>query len=331
MKTKIKNWSFLALGVLLAATFMFSSCKKKALGPTKPQPPSNPGGYDSSNQIASANLVAYWSFDNTLNELKQGLSGTNNGAGYTTGVKGEAYQGTNSSYVLYSNPGTALPSLQSFTVSFWMKANQPVADTNGIVTPGMGAQGLFEIINNTGFWPNMHLDLEPQVAYGTKNPNADTILLKMELTSTAAGVVWQNQFPTVVLDTAVDKWTQVVLTYNGASGTFTAYENGTISGTNGLGYAYGPFTGSTTFYANDPGSNTNSNHVAVLGNLVFSNATALLLGTWQFSTTPSLTSAAGAQAWATSYNGALDELRVYNTALNSTDVKSLYILEQGGF
>ncbi|MEI9934635.1 MAG: hypothetical protein WDM71_07215 [Ferruginibacter sp.] len=32
-----------------------------------------------------------------------------------------------------------------------------------------------------------------------------------------------------------------------------------------------------------------------------------------------------------SYKGALDELRIYNTALNATDVKSLYVLEKAGF
>lgn len=333
MKTKIQFWSYMTIGVLFLSASVMSSCKKNAASPSGPTPPSNPGGYDSANQISPGNLVAYWNFENSFTEQKQNLSGANTNAAFSAGIKGQAYQGSSSvySYVEYTNPGSALPALNSFTISFWMKANQPVANTTGSPTPGTGAQAIFEIVNNAGFWPNVHIDLEPYTIAGTKTPNPDTILLKLELTSTAPGVVWQNQFPTVMLDTAVNKWTQVVLTYNGASGTLATYENGTLTGTNGLGYAYGPFTGSTTLYASDPGSATNVKNAPVLGNLQFANATALLIGTWQFSTNPSMTSSAGAQAWATSYTGSLDELRVYNAALNSTDVKSLYILEKSGF
>lgn len=333
MKTRNQFWSFLTIAILFLSASILSSCKKSATSPSGPTPPSNPGGYDSANQISPGNLVAYWNFQNSFTEQKQNLSGTNTNATFSTGIKGQAYQGSSTmySYVEYANPGSALPALNSFTISFWMKANQPVANISGIPAPDSGAQAVFEIVNNAGFWPNLHIDLEPYTVAGTTTPNPDTIQLKLELTSTASGVVWQNQFPTVLLDTAVNKWTQVVLTYNGASGTLATYENGTLTGTNGLGYAYGPFTGSTTLYANDPGSSTNVNNAAVFGNLKFANATALLIGTWQFSTNPSMTSGGGTQAWATSYTGALDELRVYNKALNSTDVKSLYILEKSGF
>ncbi|MHB1922120.1 MAG: hypothetical protein ACYCOO_07770 [Chitinophagaceae bacterium] len=332
MKMSNAKKSILASGIIVLGTLAMFSCNKSNTAPSGPKPPSNPGGYDSSNQVASANLVAYWSFNNTLTESKQNLSGTNYGSSFTTGVKGMAYQGGPSSYVLYANPGTALPALNSFTISFWIDASQPINDTSGKIIPGQGAQGLFDLANTAGFWANLHLDLEPftSTAGGT-TPNSDTLLLKLEMTSMAPGVVWNNQFPQVWLDSAVGKWTEVVITYNGASGTFTTYENGTITGTNSLGYAYGPYNGTATLYANDPGSATNIKSAPVLGNLMFANATALVLGTWQLSTNPSLTSSATAQPWATSYTGAMDELRVYNSALNATDVKSLYILEKGGF
>ena len=333
MKMSHAKKSILTSGIVLLGALLMYSCNKSNSTPSGPKPPSNPGGYDSANQVASANLVAYWSFNNTLTESKQNLSGTNYGSSFTTGGNGMASQGSPSGYVVYPNPGTALPVLTSFTLSFWIDASQPINNPTANIVPGEGAQGLFDLVNNAGFWANLHVDLEPFTSYSSSSttPNTDTLSLKMEMTSTAQGVLWGNQFPTVWLDTAVGKWTQVVLTYNGASGTFTSYENGTITGTNSLGYAYGPYNGSATFYASDPGSATNTKSAPILGNLLFANATALVLGTWQLSTTPSMTSSATAQPWATSYTGAMDELRVYNSALNASDVKSLYILEKGGF
>jgi hypothetical protein len=298
-------------------------------------PPTNPDNATDAGGVDSANLVAYWSFNNTLTEKVENLTGTGTNVVYVPGVKGQAYQGSGGAYALYSNPGTALPALQSFSIAFWMYADQPTpfppGDTSSTPYPGLGAQGLFDLANTAGFWGNLHLDLEPRTITGGI-PDPDTLLMKIELTSTATGVVWSNQFPTIELPNAVDQWTHVIITYNGASGKFTIYENGApVSFTGAYGYSYGPFNSAITLYANDPGSATNSNNAPVLGNLQFANATKLVIGTWQMSTTPSLTSGAGAQVWASAYTGALDEMRIYNNAMTANDANSLYLLEKAGF
>jgi hypothetical protein len=223
-----------------------------------------------------------------------------------------------------------LPALQSFSMSFWINSAQPIAD-QGIITPGKGAQGIFDLVNSTGFWGNLHVNLEPFRSLGPSIlPNTDTLLMKIEITNTTAGVVWVNQFPTVFLTNAVSKWIHVGITYDGATGRFTTYQNGVQTGTNSLGAAYGPFNGTVILYANDPGSATNINNAPIYGNLLFQNATALVIGTWQLSTTPSLTTGAGAQAWATNYGGGLDELRIWNKALVAAEINSLYLLEKAG-
>jgi hypothetical protein len=55
-----------------------------------------------------------------------------------------------------------------------------------------------------------------------------------------------------------------------------------------------------------------------------------VLGTWQFQTNPSLTASAGAQSWAESYVGLLDNFRIYDKALSSAEVSALFNLEKAG-
>jgi len=314
----------LAIAIL---TFAIATCNKKddvALPPI--------GGFNNADEVAASNLVAYWGFNGNTNESKANLTGANTGVTFATGVKGQGYQGSSSasSYAKYTTPGAALPALQSFTVAFWMNASQPIAD-NGTIQPGKGAQGIFDLVNSTGFWGNLHINLEPFRSLGpSTTPNTDTLLMKVELTSVKTGVVWQNQFPTVLLPGSVGKWTHIAITYDGASGRLSFYENGVLAGTNTVGYAYGPYNGSAILYANDPGSAANVNNAPILGNLQFQNATAIVIGTWQLSTTPSMTTGGGAQAWATNYTGLLDELRIWSKALVAAEVNALYLLEKAG-
>jgi len=345
-KSKIMKSTTLKLGALVLAgigLFMsigpITSCTKTNTVtktdtvevPVVPQPPSNPSNATSANGIDSLNLVAYWPFDNSsLTEKIQSLAGVGTNVRFPNGVKGTCFQGNGGAYAVYANPGTALPALQSFSLAFWINADQPIANPDTAILPGLGAQGLFDLANVSSFWANLHIDFEPRRLADGKTPDPDTLDMKVELTSTATGVSWSNQFPEVLLPGAVGRWSHVVITYDGPSGTFTIYLNGTTL--NRYGYAYGPFmANSITLYANDPGSSTNTNGAAPLGNLKFANASALVIGTWQLSTNPSLTSGSGAQPWASGYTGGLDELRVYKDALSANDANSLYILEKAGF
>lgn len=350
MKTTNLKFGALALAAGVLAFGSLTSCNKTttvtktvvdsvAYTPAA-TPPSNPDNATDAGGVDSANLVAYWSFNTTLTEKVQNLTGTGTNVIYGTGVKGACYQGSGGSYAVYSSPGTALPALQSFSIAFWMNANQPINNSTSFVEDGLGAQGVFDLANDSSFWGNLHIDLEPQTVSGTADsangyvgtPNPDTLLMKVEMTSTATGVAWVNQFPQVLLPGAVGVWTHVVITYDGASGKFTVYENGAaVSFTGAYGYSYGPFNSAITLYATDPGSSTNTNNAPALGNLKFADAKNLVIGGWQLSTKPTLTTAAGPQPWASNYTGALDEMRIYSNSLSGNDVQSLYLLEKAGF
>ena len=61
------------------------------------------------------------------------------------------------------------------------------------------------------------------------------------------------------------------------------------------------------------------------GKLKFNNVGAsLAVGAFQFSTTPSLTSGAGAQTWAKNFPGQLDQFRLYDKVLTATEIQSIY-------
>jgi hypothetical protein len=315
MKTSYRRISLLIIGSAIIIGGMFSSCSKsKGGGPTGPPPPSNPGGYDSSNQIQSNDLVAMWTFNNSLNSTKGGLTATNAGVTFAAGLNGkQAYQGgPDQTYAVYT-PSAAIKAMTSFTVSFWMKTPQ-VTD---------GAQAILQLSNPTQYWPELDIDIENHPA------TSDSLLMKMYMEN--PGVTGWTIAPTAWLDTAVGKWLQFVVTYNAASGSVTMYRDGTSIA---FGYPYSPTGGSVgpiKFYTSDPGSATNNLGAPSWGNADFSVSTGLVIGAWQGRVSPPLNPGQASDTWNHSFGGQLQNFRIYNTALNATDVKSLYILEKGGF
>jgi hypothetical protein len=101
-----------------------------------------------------------------------------------------------------------------------------------------------------------------------------------------------------------DSWQNIALTYDAPSSTFTLYQNGNVIATQ------------TT---------------AGLGNLVFpAAATKIIFGTEQFQTSPSLGTAGSSQPWASYMSGLMDEVRIYNKALVSSDIQALIVLQGKG-
>lgn len=322
MKTVNQKLSMFIIGIAICMAGMLASCSKSSSNtpPPGPKPPTNPGGYDSSNQIQSSALVAYWGFNGNFTESKQNLTGTNSGATFTTGVKGQAYQGSGSSYVYFSNVGTALPSLNSYTLSVWIKVPaQPINDTTPAYISGQGTNGIFFLFDNFGNQSLLQAELEP---YTT---TSDSLRIHSGFSNTSS-TGYQGIIPEAFLDTAINKWTHVVTTYNGASSTYTIYQNGVAIGSNSA-WTNGMYLSPNLIYNNAfPGSGT------PMGNIVFKNPPiGMVLGGWPYEINPSIPSIGGPRAYAGSLQGAMDELRIYSVALNATDVNSLYLLEKAGF
>ena len=65
------------------------------------------------------------------------------------------------------------------------------------------------------------------------------------------------------------------------------------------------------------------------GPIAFENSGPMVFGTVQFQTSPSLTTH-GPEDWASHLTGTIDEVRVYNKALNEGDINALVVLQGKG-
>ncbi|WP_264563873.1 LamG domain-containing protein [Flavobacterium sp. N3904] len=323
----MKNIKMIVL-VMAVALQLFVGCSDN-LDSNEPLPYPPIGTYNTSDEVNADNLIAKWSFDNTIDDTKGGLKGIGTNVAYAEGVKGQAYQGSNTQerYAIYNN-ATAVGALSSFSFSFWMNSGQTVPD-GGSPGQGKGIQGIFSLVNPAGFWGGLNLFLE-----NVDNSKPNTLRLKMGIENKR--VAWGGQGPIFNIDGSLDTWIHIVLTYDDVTAKYTVYKNGAI-GTNSIyGTPYGPFTnqnGYAVLYGDNPGgpdgSNANPNAAPLYGALVFAtpNLSQLVIGSNQFSTTPSLTTAHGDEGWATDYAGLLDEFRIYKTALTPSEVNALYKLE----
>jgi hypothetical protein len=317
------------LGVILLAYGLSTSCNKKNDVTLPPI-----GGYNNSDEVASANSVAKWSFDGSLTESKQNLTGTGTNTAFGTGKKGQAYQGSSTQprYAIY-NAGTAVPALSSYTFAFWMNSDS-MKLTKADPTQGYGAQGIFAYVDPTGFWGGFNLFVENR-----NIADADTLRVKLLVQNKRAGVVWGGQGPIVRIPGALNQWVHVVMAYDDASSVFTAYVNGAAATKlEGVPYQDQAPTGSPsgflgnsyTQFADNPGGWANPNSAPKFGVLQTAPGTKMVIGSHQFTTTPALNAGGTQQPWATTFAGLLDEFRIYNKALTSSEANSLYQLELAG-
>lgn len=161
---------------------------------------------------------------------------------------------------------------------------------NGVGPVIGGAQGLFAIANKTQFWGNLELFLE-------NNDNGTEAFLKVHMFNSAAadgvGEAWNE----IKIPGALNKWTHIAVTYNASDSKFNIYSDGVS--------VYNSVLGGGTY-----------------GPVKFSDVNGMVIGTYAFQTSPSLTNH-GPEDWARSFNGAMDQFRFYNVALSAADVMSL--------
>ncbi|WP_336516651.1 LamG domain-containing protein [Pollutibacter soli] len=155
-----------------------------------------------------------------------------------------------------------------------------------------GIVGLVNISHKTEFWGNIDMFFE-------NGSTQDAAKFRAHVRNgTTDTWVAKDGIPAVF-----DNWTNLALTYDAGSSTFNFYVNGSPSA---------------------------SSTAAGFGDISFKEIGPMVFGTVQFQTTPSLTSATGKQPWASYLTGALDEVRIYNTALSASDVSALVKLEGRG-
>jgi hypothetical protein len=158
--------------------------------------------------------------------------------------------------------------------------------------PSTGIIDIFTLSNTTQFWGNIEIFFEN----GSSNSNGK---LRVHVNQDGG----DHTYSVDGLQNLFDKWINLAVSYDESSSTFKVFINGTeaASGTAGVN-----------------------------GPLSFDDVGDIVFGASQFQTTPSQTSATGAQSWAGFLTGQIDEARVYDTPLAASDLQALIILQGKG-
>jgi hypothetical protein len=292
---KMKSIKIIQLLLFMVAGFslFMVSCQKLYRPPlgeiiTDPLPPA----------LVIGDAKSYWPFDGSARdtgEYKQvtaikNVSYVPGVAAVPASVGGEAAQIGANGYASVSTVNDGLKTPGSISVAFWMKgATGPVQG---------GAQGIFAISNSTQFWGNLEIFLENYT--DATDPNA--VWMKIHFLNgnrSGGGEEWIAD-DNVKIKNVLGKWTHIALTYNASTSMVTLYKDGAPTLINNKVLAGGAY-----------------------GNLKFDNLTGIVLGSFAFQTTPSFTNH-GPESWAKSFNGALDQFRIYTKALTAAEVLNLY-------
>jgi hypothetical protein len=154
-----------------------------------------------------------------------------------------------------------------------------------------GILGLVNLSNPAGFWGNIDWFVE-----NGSNPNAAKIVAHVV---SGSSETWMNVSNYKGLFNA---WSNHTLTYDATTSKFTYYINGSVGTTANAGWS---------------------------GPIQFVGSGPMVFGAVQFQTTPSI-GCCGNQPWASYLTGQLDEVRIYNTALSSDEVRALVVLQGKG-
>lgn len=287
--------------MLLAAGMIGTGCTKADYGDnfTKGDAPPVAGGFTNSSEVAPANLVAHFTFDGNVADVKNAVTGgtTSGTTSFVPGLKGQAYKGSSNGFISYSTPGP-IATLASFTISMWINTSRHDG----------GAQGLFMLAKQDGsFWGNFFLMIEGQ------NPaNAEEMFMKLHFEKNTAPFVehWLEPNGTFRAADMYNAWRHIAWSYDAATSKVTWFINGQKKALP---------TGADTRTADGNGT--------PLGALNFKNPTKFVIGGFQGHLGAPFNSP---ESWMLNYTGMLDEFRVYNKALSEIEVSAIQVLERQG-
>lgn len=253
------------------------------------------GGFNTADEVAAANLVAYWGFESNTNESKLGLKAAKEqGVSYVTGIKGKALKLDNG-FVAYPEIPIAA-AIQSASVSSWVQV-----ENNGAFA------SVFFSLTRPNEWAG-NFNVMAETAW--KKAGIDSLTVKgLLVTKVAGNDSWQDSRNEIskggvqANKVAGSKLFHLVVTYDASNSNFKVYVNG-VKVSNPEWEVRGGGT---------------------LGPLVFASPTRPIIGAFG-----TVADGTATEAWQKPLIGQVDELRVYSKALSDAEIAALYQLELAG-
>jgi len=171
------------------------------------------GGYSTSAEVAAANLVAHWAFENNYTDAVSNTVGTGNNVSalsfVANGIKGKAVEIASPGYI-NSNMTSTVAGLSSFTMTCWIK--QPASLSGGPTT-------FFPFsLNKAGFsWEQTKFFMLFNNPDNATNSYGKVCLMDQWFD---VGQVWPK-----MLD---GSWHQMSISFNGTSGALRVYVDGAL-------------------------------------------------------------------------------------------------------
>ena len=303
MKNKFSLISMLLPGLFLAGGLMLTSCSKDDddLDDGKIDP----------NTVATINLIHHWAFENSPTDRITSKGNATGGVTYVDGRRGMAYKGAEGAYISWDVALTdKIALLKGYSIALWMKA--PKVD---------GGPPMIFQITGTEFLGSLAFFQEN----APENNTVDSLELKAFFTKGDAldkdgNPGWKgHDWRTSKSEFVADLWFHIVLNYDPATSKAKVYVNGDYLFTTTGAYS------DEVRYQGDPGGIGNPNGQPLLGDLKLmlnESGNKGIIGAWANRRLGTAT-----DDWMMDYYGLIDELRVYDKALNDTEVATLYEAE----
>ncbi|MDD4969066.1 MAG: LamG domain-containing protein [Paludibacter sp.] len=292
----MKKMKLLSVFIIASMAVSFIGCKSNT---TEPLPPI--GGYNSADEVAKADLVAYWPLNgNGIESLSTAAPATTKNVTWMDGVKGQAAS-FNVGFLAYNTIANLGTNLQSgFTISAWVK----------LTNNGSTGSVIFSLSRPNEWAGNINFMSET----GWMPATSDSLTVKGLLVS-STDLGWQDTRNTVKANAADlaaghiaypnkigGKWAHAVYTWDNTTRLAKIYVNG-VKISNPVWESRG--AAGQTFAITTP------THPIIGAFETFANGTTT-------------------DSWNTGLVGQLDEIRVWKRALILSDIGALYELEKAG-
>jgi hypothetical protein len=298
MKNQMKKVNYLIASALTVSALLVFSCKDD-------EPLPKIDGYNNSDEVAEANLVAHWSFDDNNNEVISNTAPTNTygTVGSTEGQIGDALQLSKGVLVYPAISAINSPNaLNNFTVSMWVNVsgNKKTANEGFTAFFGLIPTGVTDI------WG----DIVAAAETGRHLPSSDTLELKNLLNThpTTGGNSLQDNVALKNGDQGAyfmgaNRWAHYVMRWDATTHKFHIFADAQDVG----GYTDRGTTGSLI--------------MATPVQAVFGSLASKEIG---------FTGAPNQQSWNPWATASIDDVRIYNTALSNAEITALFNLGTAG-